>query len=114
MRSVIASASLFRTDEFFLQPSQQNADDFWNTVIRSGMAGEQSGSRRGRDVLGRATCLFAVAAAAPRDLLRAVPAAGVERLDRGATDHIDHGDSSDQSGVRLPVPEARLAAASGA
>jgi hypothetical protein len=24
---------LFRTYEFFLQPSQQNADDFWNTVI---------------------------------------------------------------------------------
>ena len=31
--TVPARPSSFRTYAFFLQPTQQNADDFWNTVI---------------------------------------------------------------------------------
>ena len=96
--------NLFRTYAFFLQPTQQNANDFWDTSHRPvWLANSQDADAAAmRSAIGNNSIpwrLFYRVTYSERFL---PPMSNV--VDRRAADHAGHGRAGHESGVRLPVP----------
>jgi hypothetical protein len=82
--------NLFRTYAFFLQPTQENANGFWNSVIDlTWLANSPDADAAAlRSAQGNASIPWRLMY---HYLLRAVLAAGLDRIDGHTADHPDHG-----------------------